>query len=331
MSRNADLWYLGHERTIKKHSTGLNIPSKRKGITPKAGSAVKNLTAAAYKAPEVMVKIPKRKNKTSGMTAAKNHVDYISRNGKLELEDQDGNKHKGKKQIHENVLNQWKKLGIPQESKYRETLNVVLSMPPGTPPEAVKDAAREFAKETFQNHHYVFVQHTDEKHPHVHICVTMRDMNGERMNPRKNDLHAWRVLFAEKLRDQGVECAATKRVHRGQWQKGVSSEIHHMTKRNAPSYVTQEQFNDLVEALKYRRPPDNPALKQQLDSRDFVVEQYKTLSQLLYKEGFKTEAKAIKQLAKELSENQPETKAQQAFKEASKQIDRHINERHINH
>lgn len=324
MSRNADLWYLGHERTIKKRSTGLNTHSQRKGIRPKSGSAVKNLTAAAYKAPEVMVKIPKRKSLTSGMTAAKNHVDYISRNGKLELEDQDGNTYKGKKQIHKEVLNQWKKLGIPETSKYRETLNVVLSMPPGTPPDAVKEAARAFAKETFQNHHYVFVQHTDEKHPHVHICVTMRDIYGERINPRKNDLHTWRVLFAEKLRDQGVECAATKRVHRGQWQKGVSSEIHHLNKRHASSYVTKAQFEELMQALKYQKSPDNPALKQQLDSRDFVVEQYRTLSQLLYKEGLKTEAKAIKQLAKELSIKHPESKAQQQFKEAIQQIEKSI-------
>jgi len=324
MSRNADRWYLGHERSIKaRDKGGINLGNKRKkGVSPKAGSAVKNLTAAAYKAPEVMVKIPKRKSNASGMKAAKNHIDYISRNGKVELEDQDGNVHKGKKQIHDNILHSWKSLGIPEESKYRETLNVVLSMPPGTPHEAVKNAAREFAKEVFKEHQYAFALHTDEKHPHVHICVTMRNIYGERMNPRKNDLHTWRVLFAEKMRDQGVECAATKRVHRGQWQKGVSSEIHHITKRNAPSYITQEQLQDLVEALKYRKPPNNPALKQQLDARDFVVEQYKILSQLLYKEGLKTEARAIKQLAQELSGKQPETKAQQAYKEAKQQLDK---------
>ncbi len=329
MSRNADLWYLGYERTIKKRSTGLSIHSRRNRFSPKTkpGSAVKNFTSAAYKAPEVMVKIPKRKSSLSGMTAAKNHLDYISRNGKLDVEDQDGNIYKGKKQTHKEVLNQWKKLGIPETSKYRETLNVVLSMPPGTPPEPVKDAAREFAKETFQNHHYVFVQHTDQKHPHVHICVTMRDMYGERMNPRKNDLHTWRVLFAEKLREQGVECAATKRVHRGQWQKGVSSEMYHLNKRHASSYVEKEQFEELMQALKSQKTPGNPALKQQLDSRDFVVEQYKTLSQLLYKEGLKTEAKAIKQLAKELSIKQPESKAQQQFKEANQQIENHVMKR----
>ena len=55
----------------------------------------------------------------------------------------------------------------------------------------------------------------EPEHPHVHLCVLMRDTYGQRLNPRKNDLFEWRVRFAEKLREEGVECAATKRQHRG--------------------------------------------------------------------------------------------------------------------
>jgi hypothetical protein len=87
-------------------------------------------------------------------------------------------------------------------------------MPAGTPPQAVKDAAREFAAEQFQGHQYAFALHTDSErpdepaHPHVHLCVLMRDEFGQRLNPRKNDLFEWRLRFAEKMREQGVPCAA---------------------------------------------------------------------------------------------------------------------------
>lgn len=64
-------------------------------------------------------------------------------------------------------------------------------MPAGTPPEAVKNAAREFAAEQFQGHQYAFALHTDSErpdepaHPHVHLCVLIRDEYGQRLNPRK--------------------------------------------------------------------------------------------------------------------------------------------------
>jgi len=64
----------------------------------------------------------------------------------------------------------------------------MLSMPPGTDRESVKKAARNFAREVFENHQYVFVAHEDEKHPHVHIAVKAVDRDGIRMNPRKADL-----------------------------------------------------------------------------------------------------------------------------------------------
>ncbi len=52
------------------------------------------------------------------------------------------------------------------------------------------------------------------------VLLANRRRFGQRMNPRKNDLFEWWVRFAEKLRDEGVLCAATRCVHRGKTQKG---------------------------------------------------------------------------------------------------------------
>ncbi|SUA67692.1 relaxase/mobilization nuclease domain-containing protein [Oligella urethralis] len=310
----ADNWLLGKERSIKPKQSGGGGGSGRQ-LRP--GTAVDNLKAAALKKPEVMVKIPRRKSTAAtGMKAAKGHIDYISRNGTLPLEDEKGNILKGKTAINKGVIDQWKAFGIPEKSRYKETLNVVLSMPPGTPPEAVKDAAREFAKQEFKDHHYVFVQHLDEAHPHVHLCVTMRDFNGKRMNPRKNDLYEWRLLFAEKLREQGVDCAATKRQHRGVTQKAENSMLFNMKKRGVVPRVTKIQAAELIEAIRTNKRPVHPQLKEMLDSRNFIVEQYGQLSKELYMAGFKTEARAISKLAKEVSNKPVLTKAQELFDKA---------------
>ena len=69
-----------------------------------------NLTAAAKKHPEVMVKIPKRLSRNSnGMQGIRNHLDYISRNGKTTVENHSGEKLNGKKAV-KSQLDDWQNL-----------------------------------------------------------------------------------------------------------------------------------------------------------------------------------------------------------------------------
>lgn len=167
------------------------------------GTGLKNIQSAALKKPEVMVKIPPRKGGTNGLAAVRGHLDYISRNGQIDVENQDGFVFQGQKNIRNGVLDSWQALGVPEKSKRREAINLVLSMPPGTNPEAVRLAARVFAREQFDGHQYAFAQHLDEAHPHVHLCVMMKNELGQYMNPRKGELFEWRLRFAEKMREQG--------------------------------------------------------------------------------------------------------------------------------
>ena len=309
ITHRLDNWFLGHERSLYGRQTlaGGAIHNF------KPGTGLTNLKAAALKKPEVMVKIPKRTGKATGLKAAANHIDYISRNGKLAVENQDGEQIKGKAALRESVIKEWQRQGIPEQSMYKESLNVVLSMPPGTDPRAVMNAAREFAQEVFKGHQYVFVQHLDEKHPHVHICVTMRNEMGKRMNPRKNDLFKWRVLFAEKMREHGVDCAATRRQHRGVIQKGVNGTVRHITKRGGYSTVRQKEVNELLEAIKTQKRPANPYLKEQLETRGLISGEYRFLAKRLYDEGLKVEARMVSELAKGLEQADVRTKGQEKF------------------
>ena len=308
--KRADEFLLGLEKKVRTRSAGGGTGRVRKG------SGLINLVAAANKKPEVMIKIARRKsNASTGIKGVANHIDYISRNGKVDLEDNHGLIINGKEV--KSIAKDWAKAGmIHDRSTKREALNVILSMPPGIDPEKVRAAGRQFAKEVFDGHEYVFALHTDTDHPHVHIAVTMQNELGQRINPRKNDLSDWRMIFAEKMREQGVECAATKRVHRAQFFKPEKSEIRNIKNRNAHSYIDQQKINDLKEAIKKNKRPIHPFLKEQLSSRNFVVSEYKTLSRLLYQEGLKTEAKAISKLATEMSNKKVVTQAQAAFDKA---------------
>ncbi|MGO1247306.1 MAG: relaxase/mobilization nuclease domain-containing protein [Oceanisphaera sp.] len=303
--RRADDFLLGYERRVKSHGNGGRIRIPRK-------AGIKNLVAAAQKKPEVMIKIPRRKGMSNNVAGVARHLDYISRNGELVLEDKHGNRHQGKEV--KDIAKQWQLAGLLHDnSNKKEALNLVLSMPPGIDPHKVEAGAKSFAQDVFQEHEYVSVLHTDEDHPHVHIAVTMQGESGRRLNPRKQDLYQWRVMFAEKMREQGVDCAATKRVHRGQYTKAERSEIRHIKNRRGQSWVDYQQLHELKDAIKANKRPIHPFLKEQLASRNLVAKEYRALSKMLYQDGMKTEAKALSQLAIQMSSSYPKTQAQRIY------------------
>src|ERR1700685_3380199 len=57
-------------------------PSSKAGVKFSAGAKTKNAKSVVRKAPEVMVKIT---GSSSGLASVKRHLDYISRNGQVEL------------------------------------------------------------------------------------------------------------------------------------------------------------------------------------------------------------------------------------------------------
>jgi hypothetical protein len=165
------------------------------------------------RAPQVMVKVT---GGGRGMKAIAAHLRYISRNGRLEIEDERGQTMHGKDALRE-LADDWRFGGslIEDTSSRREAFNIMLSMPRGTDPASVQWAAREFAKSELADHKYVMVLHDHQANPHVHLSVRAESVYGRRLNPRKVDLARWRETFAEKLRGWGIEAEASHRVVRG--------------------------------------------------------------------------------------------------------------------
>ena len=168
------------------------------------------------RAPQVMVKVT---GGGRGMKAIAAHFRYISKNGRLEIQDQRGETMRGKDALSD-LADEWRFGGslIPDDAepgRRREAYNIMLSMPRGTDPLTVQRAAREFAQAELADHKYVMVLHDHQANPHVHISVRAESRHGRRLNPRKADLHRWRETFAAKLRERGIEAEATRQATRG--------------------------------------------------------------------------------------------------------------------
>ncbi len=196
---------------------------------PRLSGSAARLRAAAIRhrieatvvrrAPQVMVKVT---GGGRGMKAIAAHFRYISKNGRLEIEDQRGERMFGKDSLND-LAEEWRLGGtlIPDESKSaygREAFNLMLSMPRGTDPLSVLRAAREFSHTELAEYKYVMVLHDHQANPHVHLSVRAESTLGKRLNPRKADLHRWRETFAEKLRGQGIDAEATRQATRGRSQ-----------------------------------------------------------------------------------------------------------------
>ncbi len=166
--------------------------------------------------PQVMVKVT---GGGRGMKAIAAHFRYISKNGRLEIEDQGGETMRGKDSLRD-LADEWRFGGslIPDDAEpghRREAFNIMLSMPRGTDPLTVQRAAREFAQAELADCKYVMVLHDHQANPHVHLSVRAESKSGKRLNPRKADLHRWRETFAEKLRGHGIDAEATRQATRG--------------------------------------------------------------------------------------------------------------------
>lgn len=232
------------------------------------------------RAPEVLVKVS---GGVRGAVHLKSHMDYITRNCRLEAENERGeviDNHDALRAVH----HEWsRQLGKPRANQ-RDTVNIVLSMPEGTDPEAVQRAARAFAKEQFTHNQYLMALHTPEndppvnghkgtKNPHVHLTVKSLGLDLTRLNPRKDDLAEWREAFAAKMRQQGWDAEATPRRSRGVVLKPPKQVVWNLenAKGRPGSRVQAAKVKEAAAELKQGRGGTaNPFRKQIIETQNAV-------------------------------------------------------------
>lgn len=255
---------------IEKTKKPRKSPSTKKKVTRivsagfnfSASAKSDNIKSVINRSPEVVVKIT---GKSTGLKTLKNHLNYISRNGQLELLDENGNLIQGKPELM-GLQNQLKALQIPNESTKREYLHVLFSMPANTHVDRFKQSVAEFCKEEFGQRRYVMAFHDDTDHTHIHLAVSTRNKDDAleaRLSPRKDDLFRWRQGFADKLRLNGIDAAASERRHRFNFTKadnGVIRQIADKTTRVPLVVAAQDQ--QIKQAVKEKKRPTNPALNK---------------------------------------------------------------------
>jgi len=255
------------------------------------------------RAPEVMVKITGR---TKGVAHLKSHLAYITRNGELDAETEQGAALTGRSGLKD-LQQRWEDDAGLDDKRRRDgslSINIILSMPAGTDAVAVKDSARAFAIETFgYNHDYVFVQHLDDKHPHVHLTVRSLGHDGKRLNPRKADLQAWRERFAGELRLRGVAAEATPRRTRGRVRKADRGAVLALRKRKITPEIDRLARKEVLSEVRGGRTSKHPWDKQIESRQEAIRRRYLDYAAELQRSGAVADhalARQIRQFVKDM-------------------------------
>jgi hypothetical protein len=171
----------------------------------------------------------------------------------------------------------------------------MFSMPPGTPPNMVLGAVRNFAREQFAlQHRYAFVLHTDEPHPHVHLILKAVSEQGVRLNIKKATLRHWRSEFARHLRLLGVAANATERAVRGESRSSKKDGIYRASQRGDSTYMRTQAEAVASELLKGDIRVD-PGKRQLVETRKQVVRGWSQAASVLEHGGQRGLADEIRQ------------------------------------
>jgi hypothetical protein len=273
-------------------------------LTP---AQVEQIRRTVQRAPEVMVKVlPKDSN---DVKAARRHLDYIGRYGKLKLESDDGERLQGK--IGRALLDDWD-LDIDEvrrQSKLAATKGrqlpkivhkLMFSMPAGMPPDKVLGAVRNLAREEFWGQHrYALALHTDEDHPHVHLVLKAVSEQGVRLNIKKATLRHWRSEFARNLRLLGVEANATERAVRGETRTAKKDGIYRASLRGDSTYVRAQAEAIAAELLKGNLRVES-GKRTLVETRRQVETGWRTLAERLADDGHQTIASEVQRFVERM-------------------------------
>jgi hypothetical protein len=161
----------------------------------------------------------------------------------------------------------------------------MFTMPPGTSPQKVLAAVRNFAREEFYGQHrYALVLHTDEPHPHVHLVLKAVSEQGVRLNIKKATLRHWRSQFARHLRAQGVAANATERAVRGESRSAMKDGIYRAGLRGESTYM-RAQAEAVATALANGVIRAEPGKRAQLETRTSVSRGWHAVADLLSVQG----------------------------------------------
>jgi len=296
---------LGPRTWLDIHSYSRRGPGRRDRFS---AAQLEIVARTVQRTPEVMVKMLNRGGQ--GLGAVARHINYLDRDGDLEIHTDEGERLKGKGAEHV-LIDDWdldledtrrtadlkpRAMGKPPKLVHK----LLFSMPVGTPPKKVLEAVKNFAREEFgAKHRYAMVLHTDEPHPHVHMVVKAMGDDGKRLNIRRDTLRHWRREFARHLREQGAAANATERAVRGQTKPQKTDGIHRAAMRGASTHWRQraEAVGRQMIAGRFETEPGKDRL---LATRRDVVRGWNEVADDLVVQNQVELAQAVRRFVKEL-------------------------------
>jgi relaxase-like protein len=304
---------LGKRRSIvlPRGPDGLDLVSYgRRGPSARFGhEQLSQIARTARRVPEVMVKVSGGGREAGAVQA---HFAYIGRHGDLEIETDDGRILTGEGAARE-LVEDWNldvasgpyRRGRALEhhtppKRPKDVHNIVLSMPLSTPPKKLLAAAKAFAESQFGGRHrYAMALHTDQKHPHVHLVVKAKSVEGERLYIRKVTLRAWREEFAKELRARGVAANATTRAVRGQTKSPKKTPIHRAAMRGNSTFMQTlaRDVGDEIRVGKLTREPGKSTLQS---TRAVVEREWESTARRLEAQGERVLAADVRKFAQNL-------------------------------
>lgn len=265
-------------------------PGRRDHLSP---AEIELIFRTVHRTPEVMIKVLTMGGQDLG--AVRRHLEYLDRKGDLDLETDDGRQLAGKG-VEWELLEDWD-LDIeadrrvaalesrPGRSPPKLIHKILFSMPPGTGPQKVLEAVKNFAREEFGlKHRYAMVLHTDEPHPHVHVVIKAMSEQGERLNIRKATLRKWRREFARHLRALGIPANATERAVRGANRSAKHDGIYRAAERGECRRFL-EQADEVGRDLLSGRLQTEPGKETLLETRKAVERGWWGASEILGAQG----------------------------------------------
>lgn len=213
IKNNDDEWKKWRAKKVIEHREFVSkLPKNYKDKSQRFASKSLNISTPK-RSKEVLIKIT---SSSKHFQSLSRHIDYISRDGTLQIITSDLNYYQGKDENLE-VKEALKLYGTTTPNRYeekkekRQTYNMVFSMKEHstTPPEKLKQAAFTTIKQAYPDNFFVLVFHNDTDNPHCHICLKISKSDGTRIDIRKADLARLRAEFAKNLNALGIEASAT--------------------------------------------------------------------------------------------------------------------------
>lgn len=199
----------------QNYSPGIKFGGGMSGTNKGGASQVKTPS-------QTVIKVTGHKKSSGGLKA---HVDYISRDGGIEVETEQGDTFSGNERDqafsewvvdHEERMKQSRTNSADWKSG-RVASSVVFSTPEGTNTEDLKSAVREFAQNHFGDRRYIFAVHAPDTevdpkkvtpHPHVHLVVENISPGAEKaLEIEPETLRTWRRDFSEIAKQHGINLA----------------------------------------------------------------------------------------------------------------------------